>query len=93
MHELSLLETGYLAGMLVLSLVLPLLMSIRAPQDAAAKESCVKTVWIGQGVLVVGGLAILASPSVAPYATAFVMTGCVCFTLVLLQQSRSVRQA
>lgn len=61
MRELTLLETGYLAGMLLLSLVLPLLMSICAPRDAATKKSCMKTVWIGQALLAVAGLGVLAS--------------------------------
>jgi len=39
MRELTLLETGYLAGLLLLSLVLPLLMSFCGPQDSAASKS------------------------------------------------------
>jgi hypothetical protein len=90
MRELTLLESSYLAGMILLSLVLPLLMSISAAQDAAAKRSCMRTAWIGQAVLVVAGLAVLASASIAPYATVFGVMGCVCFTLVLLQQFQSI---
>jgi len=39
MRELTLLETGYLAGLLLLSLALPMLMSIRSPLDPATKKS------------------------------------------------------
>ena len=37
MRELTLLETGYLGGMLLLSLVLQLLMSVLGPNDAATR--------------------------------------------------------
>ena len=91
MRELTLLETGYLAGMLLLSLVLPLLTSICCPRYAATKRSCMKTVWIGQALLGVAGLAVLAQASVAPYAAALGVTSCICCTLVLLRQFPSVR--
>jgi hypothetical protein len=42
MGELTLLETGYLAALLLLSLVLPLLMSFCGPRAAAARKSCMK---------------------------------------------------
>jgi hypothetical protein len=44
MRELTLLDTGYLAGGLILGLVLPLMMSFRGPLDAATRQSCMKTV-------------------------------------------------
>ena len=93
MRELTLLETVYLAGMLLLSLVLPLLMSIRAPQDEATTRSCMKLLWTGQALLAVAGLAVLASASVAPYASAFCVMSCICCTLLLLRQFRAVRPA
>jgi lauroyl/myristoyl acyltransferase len=74
MRELTLLETGYLAGMLLLSLVLPLLMSACGPQAAAARKSCLRTVWMGQTLGAIAALAVLASASIAPYATAFGVT-------------------
>lgn len=91
MRELTLPETGYLAGMLLLSLVLPLVMGARGLREAATMGSCVKTVWIGQAVLAVAGLAVLASASVAPYATASGVMGCFCCTLILLRQVRAIR--
>ena len=93
MRELTLLETGYLAGMLLLSLVLPLLMSTCAPRGAATKRSCMKLVWIGQALLAVAGLAVLTSASVARYATAFGVMNCICCTFLLLRQFRVVRPA
>ena len=93
MRELTLLETGYLAGTPLLSLVLPLLMSNCARQDAATKRSCIKTVWFGQALLAVAGLAVVASASVAPYATAFGVVSCIGCTLWLLPQFRALRPA
>ncbi len=93
MRELTLLESGYLAGLLLLSVVLPLLMSIRGPRDAATKRSCLKTVWIGQTPLTVAGLAVLVSAPVAPYAVLLGVTSWICCTLVLLHQFRTIRPA
>ena len=70
MRELTLLETGYFAGLLLLSLVLPLLMSFCAPHHAAIKKSCMKTVWTGQ-VLGAFAAVVLASAPFAPCAAAF----------------------
>ena len=79
--------------MLLLSLVLPLLMSTCGPREAATKRSCMKTVWIGQALLAAAGLVVLASASVAPYATALGAMRCFCCTLVLLRQFRAIRSA
>jgi hypothetical protein len=93
MRELTLLETGYLAGLLVLSLVLPLLMSFRGSQDAASKKSCMKTVWTGQALLTVAGLTVLASATCAPYAAAFGLVSCIGCALALVRQSQAMRTA
>ena len=93
MRELTLLETGYLAGLLLLSLALPLLMSFCGPRDAAARRSCMKTVWMGQTLGAVAGLAMLASASVALYATVFGAVSCFLCTLVLVRQFRAARPA
>lgn len=93
MRELTLLETGYLAGMLLLSLVLPLLMSICGPRDEATKRSCMRPVWIGQALLAVAGLAVLASATIAPYAVLLGVTSWICCTLVLLRQFRAISPA
>lgn len=93
MRELTLLETGYVAGMLLLSLVLPLLMSICGPRDEATKRSSMRPVWIGQALLAVAGLAVLASAPVAPYAGVFGVLSCVFCTLVLLRQFRAAHPA
>lgn len=91
MRELTLLETGYLAGGLLLCLVLPLLMSFRSPKDAAAKRSCMTTVWTGQALLALAGLAVMASPLFAPYAAGFGLVSCVACALVLRRQLPAVQ--
>jgi hypothetical protein len=88
MRELTLLETSCLAGMLLLSLVLPLMMSLRAPRAAAVRRSRLKTVWTGQTLLAAGGLAVLLSAGAAFYATVLGAAGCVGCAFLLRQQLR-----
>jgi hypothetical protein len=73
--------------------VLPLLMSFCGPRDAAARRSCMKTVWMGQTLGAVAGLVVLASASVALYATVFGAVSCFSCTLVLVRQFRAARPA
>ena len=87
MRELTLLGTGYLTGMLVLSLVLPLMMSFGAPRVAAARRSGMRIVWLGQALIAVAGLGVLASAGVAPYAAGFGAVSCVGCAWVLRRQS------
>ena len=91
MRELSLLDTCYLAGLLLMSLVLPLLMSFCGPRDPAISKSYIKKVWIGQALLALTGLAVLVSARVAPYAAAFGFISCVGCALALRRQFRSIR--
>lgn len=93
MRELTLLETGYLAGGLLLCLVLPLLMSFRRPPDAAIKRSCMKIVWTGQTLLTMAGLTVLASSLLAPYAAMFGLVSCIACAFILHQQFRATRPA
>jgi ABC-type tungstate transport system substrate-binding protein len=93
MRELTLLETGYLAGGLLLGLVLPLLMSFRGPLDAANRRSCLRSVWTGQTLLAMAGLAVLVSPRFAPYAAMFGLASCLACALVLLRQFRAPQTA
>lgn len=84
MRELTLLETGFLVGGLLLSLVLPLLVSFRGPTDAAIRRHSMKILWIGQGILAVAGLVVLTSASLAPYAAAFgLLSSVICVSLLL----------
>ena len=93
MRELTLLETGYLAGLVILSLVLPLLMSFRSPRDAATRKSCMKTVWTGTALLTIAILTVRASSLLAIYAAEFGLVSSIACTFVLLRQFRAVRAA
>jgi hypothetical protein len=93
MHEFTLLETGYLAGLLPLSLVLPLITSFRDPLDATTKRFCMRTVWTGQTLLALTGLTVLVSPLFAPYFAAFGLMDCVACSFVLHRTLRAKRQA
>ena len=93
MRELTLLETAYLSGLLLLSVVLPLLMSICGPPDPAARKSCTRTVWIGQALGAVAGLGMLVSASVAPYAAALGLMSCIGCSVVLLSHFRAASPA
>jgi hypothetical protein len=68
MRDMTILDTSYLIGLLLLSLVLPLMLSLRAPQPHAFRRSCTRTVWLGQFLLGGVGIAVLASSHAAPWA-------------------------
>jgi len=93
MRELTLLDTVYLAGGLLLCLVLPMLMSFRGPLDAATKRSSMKIVWTGQTLLTIAGLTVLASSLLAPYAAGFGLVSCITCALLLVRHFRTVRTA
>ncbi len=87
MRDLTFLETGYVCFGLVLSLVLPLLLSFRAPQDPAARKSATRTVWLGQFSLALAGVVILASPVSTPFAA---ILGCVAWLTCLVRLRRQL---
>jgi len=92
MREPTLLETGHLAGLLLLSLVPPLLMSFRGPTDAATGRSCLKTVWIGQLLGAFAGVVVLGSGLLAPYAAAFGLLSYICCAVVLRRHFRVLKR-
>ena len=81
-------QTGYLAGLLLSSLVLPLMISFRGPQNAEARRSCMKTVWLGQTLCVLAAFAAFTSASLDPYAVGL---GVVCYILCVLDLLRKFR--
>ncbi|MBC8002495.1 MAG: hypothetical protein H7X97_07895 [Opitutaceae bacterium] len=89
MRELTLLETGYLAGLLLLSLVLPLLMSFGDPRDVAIRRHCLRIVCLGQGLGALAALTVLASAPFAPYAAGFGLASCLGCGLLLIRQFRA----
>jgi hypothetical protein len=88
MRELTLLETGCLAGLLLLSLVLPMRLSGRVPRKSHARRASLGTVWLGQILLGVAAILILVSPGTAPFALAFGMGSCAMCTVVLQDRLR-----
>ena len=90
MREMTLIDTGYLCVLLVLCLVLPLMVSLRSGRDPSVKRGSMTIVWVGQGIGVLSGLAVLASSTAAPYATGFGVMGCIWGALVLHRQRRQV---
>lgn len=88
MRELGLLETGYLCIGLLLCLVLPLMMSARAPRDPAARISCLKLVWFGQAALALAGLVVLFAEGAAVYATIVGAVICVICAVILRSHLR-----
>ena len=70
MRELSLLETGYLASLLLASLVLPVLLSALSPSGRARKTST-RIVWVGQLILGASGTTLLLSSTFSIFAAIF----------------------
>lgn len=93
MHALTPLETGFLAGGLVLCLVLPLLMSFRGPLDRGTKTACMRIVWTGQTLLLLAGITVLASSFVAPFAALLGLMGYIACIIALLHQFSRARSA
>ncbi len=90
MRDMTLLDTGCLAGLLLFSLVLPLMLSWRVPRQSPSRRSCLWTVWLGQVLLCLAGVVVLASPVAAPFAVAFGVWSCAVCAAVLHWQLRSV---
>ena len=91
MRELTLIETGCFAGLLLLCLVLPLMLSFRAPRDAAHRKACLRTIWIGQSLLATTALAALTLAVLFPYATGLGATGYIICIWALHKQLRPDR--
>lgn len=89
MRELTLLETGCLAGLLLLSLVLPLLMSFRGRREGAIRRADIRTVLIGQLLGAGAGVAILFSGKIAPYAAGLAVVSCLVCAWILVRRGRS----
>ena len=89
MRELTSLETGYLAGLLLLSLVLPVMMSLRGPHIETARKSCLATVWLGQALCAIAAVVVQVSAAFAPYAAMCGLVSYAWCTLTLCRQLRS----
>ncbi len=89
MRELNLLDTGCMASLLLLSLVLPLMLSLTRSKDAVDRKNGLRTVWAGQVLGALCGLVILLSGPAAPYAFAAGVAGCFACVFILRLQLRT----
>jgi len=87
MLAMTLVDTACFASLLLLSLVLPLMLSLSAAH-VAVRRSCLNTVWLGQTLLSVAGLAVLISAFGAPFALAFGVLSCGACAVRLRRQLR-----
>lgn len=71
MRELGVRDTLYLCLGLVLCLILPMMLSLRAPVDAAIRRSSLRIVWGGQLLLALAALIVLVSEQLAFPAIVF----------------------
>lgn len=90
MRDMNLIDTCCLGGLLLFSLVLPLMLSWRIPRESVSRGSCMQTVWLGQAMLGIAGLAVLFSAVVAPLAVVVGAWSCGVCAAVLHRQLRSI---
>jgi len=88
MRELSLPDTLGICLLLLLSFVLPLMLSFRSPLDAQHKIACLKLVWTGQLWVSLSGIAIYTSAIATPYAIILGTLGCFVCARMLSQKLR-----
>jgi hypothetical protein len=83
MRELTFLETGYLASLLLASLVLPVLFSVLGP-IGKVRITAARIVWSGQIFLGLAGAVLLMSASLAlPAAICGVVVVMMCASALL----------
>jgi hypothetical protein len=73
MPELNLAQIACLAGLVLLSLVLPLMLSVSGNVE---KQPALKIVWVGQLLGALAGLSIVFFPTSYLFATSFAGTSC-----------------
>lgn len=92
MRDMTLLDTTCFTALLLLSLALPLMLSFRAPLHPALRRSCMTTVWLGQTLLTVAGVVVVASSAAAPFAALFGALNCIVCAAALHRQLRSASE-
>lgn len=80
MRDMTLLDTGLLAGLLLLSLAVSLLPGLLWPRRLPLPRACVWIVGLGQAALGLAGVVVLASAAAAPFA--FLCAGLSCAACV-----------
>lgn len=78
----------FLAGVALLSLVLPLAASARPQAAGTGRRPFLLTIWVGQLLIAVGGLLIVATPSHPAYGLMFALASCLGCLPVLRRQLR-----
>jgi hypothetical protein len=88
MRDLTLLETGYLASLLLASMVLPVLLSVLAP-IGRTKILSTRIVWAGQLILSGAALTLLLLPTATLFAAAFgVVVVMICASALLCLRTK-----
>ncbi len=91
MSELTFLQAGYLASLLLASLVLPVLLSALAPTGQAGKTSR-RIVWSGQIFLGMVGASLLIWPAISLYvAICGVLVVMMCASALLFLRATPAR--
>jgi hypothetical protein len=83
LHELC------LAGIVLLSLVLPWMASALAPRNFIGPNPWLRTVWAGQAFGALGGLLVIFSPLHPAWGLASAVVSCALFGWLLRRQLRS----
>jgi hypothetical protein len=78
-----------LAGIVLLSLVLPFMASALARRKSAGPKPWMRTVWTGQAFGAVGGLLVIFSPLHPAWGFATAVVSCALFGWLLRRQLRS----
>jgi hypothetical protein len=89
MRVMTLLDTGCLASLLLFALVLPLMLSVSGSKQLALPRSAKRTVWLGQALLGIAGVVVLASGLAAPVAALFGALSCGACAVMLHRQFRA----
>jgi len=89
MRPMTLFDTGCLASLLLFSLVLPLMLSLRGARQLALRRSWMRTVWLGQALLGIAGVVVLASGVAAAFAPLFGALSCGACAVLLHRQFRA----
>lgn len=69
----------YLAGIVALCLILPLMASAWAPRHAPGPRPWLRTVWAGQALCAVGGLLVIFSSLHPAFGLGIALAGCAIF--------------
>lgn len=78
----------YLAGIIALCLVLPLMAGALPPKNSKGPKPWLRTVWFGQALVAIGALIVIASPLHPAIGLIVAAASCAFFGLKLYRQLR-----